>query len=93
MRKQLLMVLGAALIAGCGTTVDPEQSGAPVEDRGARKIDGTEVKALEVLWKTLWAGGAPEREVTLDIVRGGHAQTLKLQSVDRMKTLKRAQGI
>ena len=46
MRKQLLMVLGAALIAGCGTTVDPEQSGAPVEDRGARKIDGTEVKPV-----------------------------------------------
>ena len=57
------------------------------------RIDGTEVKALEVLWKTLWAGGAPEREVTLDIVRGGKPQTLKLQSVDRMKTLKSAQGI
>lgn len=57
------------------------------------RIDGTEVKALDVLWKTLWAGGAPEREITLDIVRGGRAQTLKLQSVDRMKTLKRAQGI
>jgi serine protease Do len=57
------------------------------------RIDGTEVKALEVLWKTLWAGGAPEREVTLEIVRGGQPQTLKLQSVDRMKTLKSAQGI
>jgi serine protease Do len=57
------------------------------------RIDGTEVKALEVLWKTLWAGGAPEREVTLEIVRGGKPQTLKLQSVDRMKTLKSAQGI
>jgi serine protease Do len=57
------------------------------------RIDGTEVKALEVLWKTLWAGGSPEREVTLDIVRGGQPQTLKLQSVDRMKTLKSAQGI
>ena len=57
------------------------------------RIDGTEVKALEVLWKTLWAGGAPEREVTLDIVRAGQPQTLKLQSVDRMKTLKSAQGI
>jgi hypothetical protein len=51
------------------------------------------VKALAVLWKTLWAGGAPEREVTLDIQRGDAARTLKLQSVDRMKTLKRAQGI
>jgi S1-C subfamily serine protease len=69
-----------------------EVAGLEPGDRIVR-IDGTEVKALEVLWKTLWAGGAPEREVTLDIVRGGKPQTLKLQSVDRMKTLKRAQGI
>lgn len=57
------------------------------------RIDGIEVQTLEGLWKTLWAGGAPEREVSLDIVRRGQAQTLKLQSVDRMKTLKAAQGI
>ena len=69
-----------------------EVAGLEPGDRIVR-IDGTEVKALEVLWKTLWAGGAPEREVTLDIVRKGQAQTLKLQSVDRMKTLKSAQGI
>ena len=69
-----------------------EVAGLEPGDRIVR-IDGTEVKALEVLWKTLWAGGAPEREVTLDIVRDGQPQTLKLQSVDRMKTLKRAQGI
>jgi len=69
-----------------------EVAGLEPGDRIVR-IDGTEVKALEVLWKTLWAGGAPEREVTLDIVRGGQPQTLKLQSVDRMKTLKTAQGI
>jgi len=69
-----------------------EVAGLEPGDRIVR-IDGTEVKALDVLWKTLWAGGAPEREVTLDIVRAGQPQTLKLQSVDRMKTLKRAQGI
>ena len=69
-----------------------EVAGLEPGDRIVR-IDGTEVKALEVLWKTLWAGGAPEREVTLDIVRKGQEQTLKLQSVDRMKTLKSAQGI
>jgi S1-C subfamily serine protease len=69
-----------------------EVAGLEAGDRIVR-IDGTEVKALEVLWKTLWSGGAPEREVTLDIVRRGQPQTLKLQSVDRMKTLKSAQGI
>jgi S1-C subfamily serine protease len=69
-----------------------EVAGLEPGDRIVR-IDGTEVRALEVLWKTLWAGGAPEREVTLDIVRAGKPQTLTLQSVDRMKTLKSAQGI
>ncbi len=69
-----------------------EVAGLEPGDRIVR-IDGTEVDALAVLWKTLWAGGAPEREVTLDIERRGQARTLKLQSVDRMKTLKSAQGI
>ena len=57
------------------------------------RIDGTAVTDLAVLWKTLWAGGAAEREVQLDIQRAGNAQTLKVFSVDRMKTLRRAQGI
>lgn len=57
------------------------------------RIDGTEVHALDALWKQLWSGGQPEREVVLDIRRGDQAQTLKLQSVDRMQTLKKAQGI
>lgn len=57
------------------------------------RIDGADVNSLAVLWKTLWSGGLPEREVRLDIVRDGERQTLKVQSVDRMKTLKRAEGI
>lgn len=69
-----------------------EIAGVEAGDRIVR-IDGTEVKALDALWKALWAGGAPEREVTLEVVRGGRTQTLKLQSVDRMKTLRSAQGI
>jgi S1-C subfamily serine protease len=69
-----------------------EIAGVEAGDRIVR-IDGTDVTALDVLWKALWAGGAPEREVTLEIERGGERQTLKLQSVDRMKTLRSAQGI
>jgi serine protease Do len=57
------------------------------------RIDGTEVRALDQLWKTLWAGGAPERAVRLDIERDNTPQTLTVFSVDRMKTLKRAEGI
>jgi S1-C subfamily serine protease len=56
-------------------------------------IDGTRVARLEDLWKRLWAGATPEREVRLEIERGGERQTLSVQAVDRAKTLRRAQGI
>ena len=67
-------------------------AGLQVGDRILR-IDGQEVRALAALWQTLWAGGAAEREVTLEIVRDRLPQTLKVYSVDRMKTLRRAEGI
>jgi S1-C subfamily serine protease len=67
-------------------------AGLEVGDRILR-IDGTEVQTLAGLWKALWAGGAPEREISLLIERADQQQTLKVYSVDRMKTLKRSQGI
>ncbi len=67
-------------------------AGLQVGDRILR-IDGAEVRTLAALWQALWAGGAPEREISLLIERADQPQTLKVYSVDRMKTLKRAQGI
>lgn len=67
-------------------------AGLEVGDRILR-IDGTEVQTLAALWQALWAGGAPEREISLLIERADQQQTLKVYSVDRMKTLKRSQGI
>jgi serine protease Do len=57
------------------------------------RIDGTPVGRLEQLWKTLWAGPGAERAVRLDIRREGEMQTVTVQTVDRAKTLRRAQGI
>ena len=56
-------------------------------------IDATPVTGLAQLWQSLWADRRAEREVRLDIERGGEKLTLRLQSVDRAKTLRRAQGI
>ena len=42
------------------------------------RIDGVAVTALGQLWQTLWRGGAPEREVTLEIQRAGTTETFKL---------------
>ncbi|MEK8048829.1 S1C family serine protease [Ideonella sp. DXS22W] len=66
-------------------------AGLEVGDRILR-IDGAEVHSLAALWQALWAGGA-EREVVLDILRQGEAQAVKVYSVDRLKTLRRPQGI
>jgi S1-C subfamily serine protease len=57
------------------------------------RIDGQRVTALDALWKTLWAGGPPEREIKLDLRRDGQPLSLTLQSVDRMKTLRRPKGV
>lgn len=57
------------------------------------RIDGTEVHTLAELWKGLWADRRPEREVLLEIQRQGERQTLKVFSVDRMKTLRRPEVI
>lgn len=69
-----------------------ELAGLQPGDRILR-IDGTEVRALAALWQALWGGGAPERAVTLEIERDRQPQTLTVHSVDRMKTLRREEGI
>jgi S1-C subfamily serine protease len=70
----------------------------PAEEAGLRpgdhivRIDGVAVNDLESFYKALWQRDA-EREVTLDIRRAGNAQTLKVQAMDRMKTLRRPEGV
>lgn len=63
--------------------------------RGDRvlRIDGTAVDSLATLWRTLWAGGAPEREVRLELLRQGEPLTLTVRTIDRQQTLRRPQGI
>ena len=56
-------------------------------------IDSRPVAALATLWQALWAGGAPERQVSLQIERDAQPRTIQVYSVDRAKTLRRAEGI
>jgi S1-C subfamily serine protease len=57
------------------------------------RIDGIAVGGLSQLYQALWSGGAPERAVTLEILREGRPQTIVVQTVDRAKTLRRAEGV
>ena len=55
-------------------------------------LDGRPVASLAALWKALWAGPV-ERAVQLDIQRGDATQTVTVHTVDRARTLRRAEGI
>jgi len=72
---------------------------SPAEAGGVRRgdrvlaLDGKPVTGLAQLWLSLWTDTRAEREVRLDIERGGERMSLKLQSVDRARTLRRARGI
>ena len=68
------------------------QAGLQPGDRIVR-IDGHEVAALAALWQRLWDGGAAEREVKLEISRGGQSRQVTMRTIDRMSTFKRAEGI
>lgn len=57
------------------------------------RIDGTAVVTLESFYKALWSGGPAERNVTLELLRNGRPLAVTLRTVDRMKTLRRAQGV
>lgn len=69
-----------------------ERAGLQPGDRIVR-IDGHEVSRLAGLWQRLWDGGEAEREVKLEIRRGGESQQVTMRTVDRMSTFKRAEGI
>ncbi len=56
-------------------------------------IDDADVSGLEALYKTLWRGETPEREITLRLRRAGEDLGLKVHTQDRMKTFRHAQGI
>ncbi len=56
-------------------------------------LDGQAVSGLESLWKALWQGQGSERAVRLEIERAGVLSTLTVHTVDRAKTLRRAEGV
>jgi serine protease Do len=83
---------GAVRVVRTSRDSPAEQAGLQPGDRIV-SIDGTRVNGLEALYKNLWGSESPQREVVLEIQRDGQARTLKLISVDRMKTLSRPKGI
>ena len=73
--------------------------GSPAQAAGLQRgdrivsLDDTPVDGLATLWRALWAGGGAERTVTLKLVRDGEPVTVQINTVDRMKTLRRPEGV
>jgi serine protease Do len=87
-----LEIDGQVRVARVSEDSPAQRAGLRPGDRIVR-LDGTAVGSLAALWQSLWSGGAAEREVVLDVQREGQPQRLAVQTADRMKSLKRAQGI
>lgn len=92
--------LGVQCVEGSGIVrVVSTTPQSPAEEAGIMpgdlivRIDDTPVASLDDLYQALWSGSPAERPVTLLILRGGNEQTIKVQAIDRMKTLRHAKGI
>ncbi len=56
-------------------------------------VDGVRVADLASMYRTLWRGDRPDRDVVLEIRRNGETLRLSVHAVDRMWTLSRPQGV
>ncbi len=57
------------------------------------RLDSSEVSDLAGFYRTLWGGERSEREISLEIRRRGGVESVKVQTTDRMRTLRRPTGV
>jgi serine protease Do len=72
---------------------------SPAEEAGLQPgdvivaVDGTGIADLDSFYRALWRDEKPDRDVFLDIRRGGETVRLAVHAIDRMLTLRRPQGV
>jgi serine protease Do len=57
------------------------------------EVDGIEVATLEAFYKQLWKRPAPDAEVELTVQQGSETRKIRIQAMDRMRTLRKPSGI
>ena len=58
-----------------------------------RAIDGKPVSELAPFYEALWQDGQAERDVVLDVQRGGQSLKVTVHAVDRLSRLSRPRGV
>ena len=72
---------------------------SPAAEAGLRpgdvvlEIDGAKVETLEAFYKQLWAHDAPDAEIELTVQQGDDVRKIRLRAADRMKTMRKPEGI
>jgi serine protease Do len=56
-------------------------------------IDGVRVADLASMYRTLWHGDRPDRDVALEIQRNGETMRVSVHAIDRMSILSRPRGV
>lgn len=56
-------------------------------------VDGEKVSTLEGFYKKVWSRPEPEGEVVLTVLKGADVRQVPVRTVDRMKTMRRPDGI
>lgn len=56
-------------------------------------VDGAKVATLEAFYKKLWNRATPDADVQLTVLQGAEIKTIVVRAVDRMSTLRQAEGI
>jgi S1-C subfamily serine protease len=57
------------------------------------EVDGVQVTTLEAFYKQLWKQPKPDAEVELTVQQGSETRKIRIQAVDRMRTLRKPSGI
>jgi serine protease Do len=56
-------------------------------------VDGASVATLETFYKKLWDRSTPDADVQLTVLQGAKIRVVVVRTVDRMNTLRKAEGI
>lgn len=73
--------------------------GSPAQEAGlvpgdlVLAVDGAKVATLEQLYKKLWDRPRPDADIALTVLQGADLRTITIRSVDRMRTLRKPDGV